>query len=208
MSRQGEQTRQALIDAAEQLFAARGVSTVPLGEVTASAGQRNTSAVNFHFDDRDGLLAAIQDRHLPQIAARAEEIYERIAADGLLDTTGGQVEVIFGPTIDYLTDGSSARAWLRIVAQRQSQPGRGSADLVDIATPRAIELGTVLITELQSSMSAEMAVWRIAAASTMVMHLCADRAAALESTTPPPLAHEEFREALLDMVSGALEPSR
>ena len=116
--------------------------------------------------------------------------------------------MIFGPTIDYLADGSSARAWLRIVAQPQPQSGRGSADLVDIATPRAIELGTVLIAELQSSMSAEMAIWRIAAAATMVMHLCADRAAALESTTPPALGHEEFREALLDMVAGALEPNR
>jgi hypothetical protein len=142
------------------------------------------------------------------LAARAEAIYERIAAEGLLDTTSGQVEVIFGPTIDYLTDGSSARAWLRIVAQQQSRPERRPADLVDIATPRAVELGTVLINELQSSMSTEMAVWRIAAAAIMVMHLCADRAAALESTTPPALGHDEFREAVLDMVAGALEPSR
>ena len=208
MSRQGEQTRGALIDAAERLFAVGGVSTVPLSEVTASAGQRNTSAVNFHFGDRDGLLAAIHDRHLPRLLARAEEVYQRVAADGLLDTVSGQVEVVFGPTIDYLADGASARAWLRIVAQEQPQPGRSPADLLDIATPRAIELGTVLITELRSSMSAEMAIWRIAAAATMVMHLCADRAAALESAAPPALGHEEFRAALLDMVAGALEPSR
>lgn len=62
-SARSAQTRARFIDAAETLFAERGVESVSLNEITVSAGQRNRNALQYHFGNREGLLQAIIDRH-------------------------------------------------------------------------------------------------------------------------------------------------
>ena len=54
-------TREQLIAAAETLFAERGIEGVSLREINAAAGQRNASSIQYHFGNRDGLLAAVID---------------------------------------------------------------------------------------------------------------------------------------------------
>ena len=58
-------TRPNLVAAAEQLFAERGVDAVSLREIARQAGTRNVMAVQYHFADRAGVLAAIAAKHLP-----------------------------------------------------------------------------------------------------------------------------------------------
>src|SRR5213593_2005157 len=55
-------TRAKLIAAAEHLFARRGLD-VPIRDIHALAGQRNASALQYHFGDRNGLLVAILHKH-------------------------------------------------------------------------------------------------------------------------------------------------
>jgi AcrR family transcriptional regulator len=52
-------TREALLDAAQALFAAEGIDGVSLAAITRFAGQRNGGAIHYYFGGRDGLLAAI-----------------------------------------------------------------------------------------------------------------------------------------------------
>jgi AcrR family transcriptional regulator len=54
-------SREALILAAERLVAERGAK-VPLRDVAVEAGQRNNSAVHYHFGSREGLLHAVVER--------------------------------------------------------------------------------------------------------------------------------------------------
>src|SRR5438067_1701780 len=55
-------TRAKLMSAAEHLFARRGLD-VPIRDIHALAGQRNASALQYHFGDRNGLLRAILQKH-------------------------------------------------------------------------------------------------------------------------------------------------
>src|SRR5262245_41737405 len=55
----GDRTRAALIRAGERQMADHGIEGAELQDVVALAGQRNRSAVVFHFGSRDGLLRAI-----------------------------------------------------------------------------------------------------------------------------------------------------
>ena len=48
--------RQAIVEAAERLFAERGIEAVSLRDVSAAAGQRNHSAAQYHFGDRAQLV--------------------------------------------------------------------------------------------------------------------------------------------------------
>lgn len=62
-------SRARLLEAAERLVAERGVD-VPLREVAVAAGQRNNSAVHYHFGSREGLLEAVLAWRLAPVNAR------------------------------------------------------------------------------------------------------------------------------------------
>uniref|UniRef100_UPI0010418D0F TetR/AcrR family transcriptional regulator n=1 Tax=Actinomadura fibrosa TaxID=111802 RepID=UPI0010418D0F len=63
-------TRERLLDAAERLYAERGIDGVSLREIVQAAGARNATAVQYHFGDRGGVIRAIFARHLPDVSAR------------------------------------------------------------------------------------------------------------------------------------------
>src|SRR5215469_11626488 len=66
------ETSEELLNAAERLFAERGVENVALTEIVIAACQRNRSAVHYHFGSRDGVLTAVLNRRLQSINARRE----------------------------------------------------------------------------------------------------------------------------------------
>ena len=77
-------TPDRLLDAAARLFAERGVDNVSIAEIVRAAGQRNTSAVHYHFGSRDEILRAVLARHVPAIAERRRELLERGAGPARL----------------------------------------------------------------------------------------------------------------------------
>lgn len=72
----GRETRDKLIRAAEEVFAAQGTEGAQLRDIVALAGQSNPSAVQYHFGSRAGLLDAVM--------AGRQERTERVVAP-LLD---------------------------------------------------------------------------------------------------------------------------
>lgn len=80
MSR-GEQAKADILDAAERLIAERGVQ-VPLREIAVAAGQRNNSAVNYHFRNRQELINAVVRRRLEPMERRRTDM---LAALGTTD---------------------------------------------------------------------------------------------------------------------------
>jgi AcrR family transcriptional regulator len=70
MTRRGEQvstTREALLDAAERLFAEYGVYAVANRQISLAAGQGNNAAVSYHFGTKIDVVRAIVRRHADQI---------------------------------------------------------------------------------------------------------------------------------------------
>ena len=62
------ETRRRIIDTAEQLFAERGVESVSLVEIAKASGQKNRSALQYHFTNKEGLLNAVLDKHAENIS--------------------------------------------------------------------------------------------------------------------------------------------
>lgn len=67
-----------LLDAAERMFADRGVANVALTQIVAASGQKNRSALHYHFGSRGGVLAAVMDRRLAPINARRMALLEAL----------------------------------------------------------------------------------------------------------------------------------
>ncbi len=61
-----------LLQTAERLFARHGVENVALTQIVAQAGQRNRSALHYHFGSRSGVLTAVLNQRLAPINARRE----------------------------------------------------------------------------------------------------------------------------------------
>lgn len=81
----GPTGREQLLAAAEQLYAERGIDGVSLREITALAGARNASALQYHFGDRGGLLRAILAKHRPAVEARRHALLDAYDAEGRPD---------------------------------------------------------------------------------------------------------------------------
>lgn len=56
---EASQTRLALIYAAERLFAEQGLQRTSLRQINLEAGQRNESAIHYHFGSREAVILAI-----------------------------------------------------------------------------------------------------------------------------------------------------
>jgi len=70
MRDRGDQTREALLGAAERLFAERGYSDVGTRELAAGAAA-NVSAIKYHFGDKRGLYVAAVRRAMERRPAAA-----------------------------------------------------------------------------------------------------------------------------------------
>ncbi|TDB94234.1 TetR/AcrR family transcriptional regulator [Actinomadura sp. 7K534] len=119
-------TRERLLDAAERLYAARGVDAVSLREILQEAGARNATAVQYHFGDRAGIVRAILARHAPEVEARRHallDVYED-GEQGVRPLAGALVR----PLAARLAD-ESGRAYLQVWADVVNRP----APLVPVA---------------------------------------------------------------------------
>ena len=74
MTRSANDTRDKLITHGQRLFAEQGVFSVPLRLVVEQAGQKNSSALHYHFGGREGLVQAIIERHNEGIEAERAEM--------------------------------------------------------------------------------------------------------------------------------------
>ena len=125
-------TVERLLRAAELEMAAHGIYGADLKVIQAVAGQRNKSAINYHFGGRDGLVEAIGVAHRADIDRRRTALLDRLEADGTTDLgalAAALVELLsqFGSTtwssaVKFSSDGASMKAMYRYAS---TLPGAG-----------------------------------------------------------------------------------
>ncbi len=118
-------TRLRILRAAERLFAEQGIDAVSLQQVGREAGQRNRSAVRYHFEDKEGLLLAILDRHTPSIGDERDRMLDRIEAEGEGRDLHRLAEAFVLPVARKAQDPDGGMAYVRISAQLIGHPQYG-----------------------------------------------------------------------------------
>jgi len=112
-------TREALLSAAERLFAERGVHAVANRQISEAAGQGNNAAVSYHFGTKVDLVRAIVRRHAEQI----EGIRARLLADiGDSVDLRDWVACAVRPTTEHLEALGSPSWYARFIAQVTADP--------------------------------------------------------------------------------------
>ena len=197
------ETRARLLRAGERLFAEHGIHQVRLREINALAGQRNSSALHYHFGSREGLVEAILSEHQTAMDHDVRPALDALAA-GPDEPT---VRAIVAIWVDALTDqlqSESGRDFLRLLPQvldTVNRTVREGTDLRESAqSARTFALLDTCLAELPTAVRRE----RLVAYALILTTLFADRAALVESGAPLALDDDEFAAHATDVICGAV----
>jgi AcrR family transcriptional regulator len=116
-----ETTKARLIGAAERLFAERGIDAVSLREINRASGARNAIAVQYHFEDRAGVVRAILAKHTPDVEARRHAMLDQYEADGV-DDVRLLAAALVRPSAAKLSDPDGGPEYLQIHADLLNRP--------------------------------------------------------------------------------------
>ena len=198
------ETRARLLRAGERLFAQHGIHQVRLREINALAGQRNSSALHYHFGSRQGLVEAILSEHQTAMDHDVRPALDALVAGPDAPTVRSVVSI----WVDALTDqlqSESGRDFLRLLPQVLDTVNRTVRDgdvLHDSAqSARTFALLDASLAELPTAVRRE----RLVAYALILTTLFADRAALVESGAPVALDDGAFAAHVADTICGALE---
>lgn len=133
-------TRTKIVLAAERLFAERGMAAVPLRDIVTAAGQRNASAIQYHFGPRPDLVTAVFQFRMGQVNDRRLEFLARMHATGRAADLRSLVEALVVPLVEAV--GESGCHYARFLAQLSADPNYRVSETWKIATSlRAVRDG-------------------------------------------------------------------
>ena len=195
-------TRDKLLDAATALFAERGVANVSLAEIVRAAGQRNASAIHYHFGGRDEVVEAILARHVPALRARRLELLDH-ARSTPPDDVRSVAEALVRPVTELAQRGWRERAYLQIGAELANQLDRTTPEMRRLFRETA---GPEVMALLAERCEVPEDVWRARAliGNAFVGRAAADRARALDRGDAGPLDDDTWVDNLVAMFVGMM----
>jgi AcrR family transcriptional regulator len=199
-------TRDKLLDAAARLFAERGIDNVSIAEIVRAAGQRNASAVHYHFGNRDEVLKALLAQYVPAVHDRRVELLA--VARSLPDTdVRSAVEAVVRPLTELAQRGWRERAYLQIGAELTHWLARPEApDMAELMEHTAGFEAWRLVRE-RAGAALPQDLWdeRQEIAISFIGRAAADRARLLDAEGEHPiLSDDRFVDNLIAMVVGAM----
>ncbi len=198
-------SRGLLLEAAERVMAERGLD-VPLKDIALEAGQRNNSAVPYHFGSREGLIrAVIELRTGPQEARRMELLAE-------LERSGGQgdleqlVGMLVRPACE-LPYAAGATHYARFVEQVRNRPALADVEFAPDRWPTG-QIAASKLAQRLSDLPVEVRKRRIETLIGVQFAMLADVERRWDGTGSPAPA-KEVVDDLVRMLVGMLQaPTR
>ncbi len=111
-----EQTRMTLINAAEELFAQSGIDGVSLRQINVTAGQKNSSAVHYHFGSKESLIIAIFEKRMTEVNQRRLNSLDSIESEGEQTNVRRLIEALIHPIVDEINADKSGQHYIRFMA--------------------------------------------------------------------------------------------
>lgn len=193
-------TQEAILVAAERLFAEHGVFAVSNRQVSEAAGQGNNAAVGYHFGTKADLVRAIEQKHRGPI----EQLRMQMVA-AMPDAVGmrGWVACLVCPLTEHLEALGNPTWYARFAAQAMTDPAYHNIVVKDALSSsslvRVIDGINSCLPDLPIAVRSE----RNIMARNLLMHTCADleRALAEGASTPRP-SWRAAATGLIDAIVG------
>lgn len=193
-------TREAILTAAERLFAEHGVFAVSNRQVSEAAGQGNNAAVGYHFGTKTDLVRAIEHKHAVPVERLREQ---RVAEIGDSAELRDWIGCLVLPLTDHLTALGNPTWYARFAAQVMADPAyykTVSRDALALpALVKVLEGTSRCLPELPGHVRTE----RNIMARNLLIHSCADYERALaEGSALPPTSWRTAASGLIDAIVG------
>ena len=201
MARDGEPTRQRILDAALPLFAERGLA-VSLREIRIAANQKNAAALQYHFSDKLGVLRALLERELPPIVARRRELLAEAAKATGYDAERAVAAIFVLPFAELATGTEHERFVLLLLSHLHDDVSLSFADIMALVGDTAVADATALLRTRASDIPDQILSERLIVANSIFLHAAVMRARG--GNREKRLTDAQFRENLVDMFRGAL----
>ena len=208
-------TREAILSAAEWLFAERGMYAVSNRQISEAAGQGNNAAACYHFGTRTDLLRAIESKHREPIEKlRAQMISDVGDSAELRDWVGTLVR----PLTEHLAALGTPSWYARFAAQAMADPTYRHVVTRDALTSPMLMQTIDGINRCLPDLPKRVRSERIVMVRNLLMHTCAEHEGALAEHGPKsrsawPVAGEGLIDAIVGLwcapvhVSAAGQPS-
>ncbi|MBB3748712.1 AcrR family transcriptional regulator [Mycolicibacterium sp. BK634] len=164
-------TRDALLVAAERLFAEHGMHAVSNRQISEAAGQGNNAAACYHFGSRADLLRAIEARHRIAIdEIRQRKLDEITETKELRDWIG----VLVYPFTEHLEALGTPTSYARFAAQAMADPTYRDLVVAGALTSELMLKTVRGINRCLPERPKRVRLGRWMMASNLLMHTCAE----------------------------------
>jgi len=198
-------TREAILTAAERLFAEHGVFAVSNRQVSDAAGQGNNAAVGYHFGTKADLIRAIVRKHNEQVERLCQQMVDRLLDSPDTASLRDWVDCLVRPLATHLTELGNPTTYARFSAQLMPDPSHR-----DLVSEESLGSSSVLhiiegLSRCLPDMPPQVRVERNAMARQLIVHMFAERERALADGAPT--AHpswDAMAASLVDAITGLM----
>lgn len=194
--------RRALIDAAERLYAAHGIEGVSMRDIAAAAGNRNNSAVQYHFGSREGLLEAIFQHRMTAINETRRCYLDGIDRAGLGRDVRALVSAEIRPLTDFLGSTPDSGHYARFLARVSPSVDFASPGISEIQDAGREIVGRLI--DVLDHLPRHVAIARIDLMFNMIISALALHEQREADGLPHRASFDQTVDHLLDMATGAL----
>jgi AcrR family transcriptional regulator len=193
--------RERIIVAAERLIAEHGTE-VPLRDIATAAGQRNNSAVQYHFGTRDGLIDAVAEYRIADLEQHRLELLAESEATGDAHDVRALVSALVVPMLTVPYE-HGATHYARFLDRVRTHPAVAADINLERAGRVAVRLIIMRLDRALGDLSPAVRRRRLRVLPTVLFALLADRERAVSSGD---LAPDDPRSAaeLVDLIIGML----
>jgi AcrR family transcriptional regulator len=196
-------TQEAILTAAERLFAEHGVFAVSNRQVSEAAGQGNNAAVGYHFGTKTDLVRAIEQRHRVPIELLREKMVAEILQSGAADDMRSWVACLVRPLTDHLAALGNPTWYARFAAQVMTDPAYYNIVVKDALSSESLVQVIDGINRCLPELPIEVRVERNLMARNLLMHTCAERERAMAAgASVPSSSWQAAGSGLIDAVVG------
>ncbi len=193
-------TREAILAAAERLFAEHGMFAVSNRQVSEAAGQGNNAAVGYHFGTKTDLVRAIEQKHRASI----ERLLERMVVE-----TGDSAELrdwvacLVCSLTEHLAQLGNPTWYARFAAQALTDPAYHKIVIKDALASSSLVQVVEGITRCLPDLPMAVVIERNIMARNLMMHTCADfERAFAEGADIPRTSWSAVGSGLIDAIVG------
>jgi AcrR family transcriptional regulator len=176
-------TQEAILAAAERLYAEHGMFAVSNRQVSEAAGQGNNAAVGYHFGTKADLVRAIEHKHRGPVEQLRERMVADLLASGAKDGQVAEmrdwVACLVRPLTDHLADLGNPTWYARFAAQAMTDPAYYNIIVKGALSSPSLVQVVDGINACLPNLPAEVRFERNIMARNLLMHTCADRERAL-----------------------------